>query len=79
MVHRAKTKKTIWRVAISGTNWNNGTNTSVFYLNLNNSAGNRNRNISRQSVHALKTPTCGNIFRWVYLFYRGYSSAISVF
>ena len=59
MVHRAKTKKTIWRVAISGASWNYGADAGVFCLNLYYSAGSRNRNISRQSVHALKTPTCG--------------------
>lgn len=39
-----------------GANWNNGLNTSAFYWNLNNASSNRNRNISRQLVNALKTP-----------------------
>ena len=39
-----------------GANWNNGFNTSAFYWDLNNASSNRNRNISRQLVNALKTP-----------------------
>lgn len=48
---KAKTK-----VTKLGANWNNGLNTSAFYWNLNNASSNRNRNISRQLVNALKTP-----------------------
>lgn len=32
-------------IAQLGSNWNNGTNAGSFYWNLNNSVGNRNRNI----------------------------------
>ena len=37
-----------------GSNWNNGTNAEPFYWNLNNSVGNRNRNISGQLEYAIK-------------------------
>lgn len=33
------------KVTLLGSNWNNGSNASSFYWNLNNSVGNRNRNI----------------------------------
>ena len=45
------------RVAILGSNWNNGLNTSTFYWNVNNSSTNRNANISSGAVNALKTIT----------------------
>jgi len=35
-----------------GSNWNNGTNAGTFYWNLNNSVGNRNRNISGRLINA---------------------------
>ena len=38
---------------ISG-NWNNSAKTGTFYWNLNNSVGNRNRNISGQLEYAIK-------------------------
>lgn len=36
------------RVAIIGSNANNGSNAGAFYWNLNNGSGNLNRNIGRQ-------------------------------
>lgn len=57
MTISAKTEKQKIQVTILGANWNNGLNTSAFYWNLNNASSNRNRNISRQLVNALKTPT----------------------
>ena len=39
-----------------GAKWNNSANAGTFYWNLNNASSNRNRNISRQLVNALKTP-----------------------
>jgi len=38
-----------------GSNWNNGANTGAFYWNLNNSSGNRNRNISTHLYALVKT------------------------
>ena len=35
-------------VALLGGKWNNGSNCSPFYLNVNNTSSNRNRNISGQ-------------------------------
>ncbi len=35
-----------------GSNWNNGTNDSGFYWNVNNTPSNRNRNIGRQLANA---------------------------
>lgn len=35
-----------------GSNWNNGSNAGTFYWNLNNSVGNRNRNISGRLINA---------------------------
>ena len=46
-----------WKMVLSaviGSNWNNGTNAEPFYWNLNNSVGNRNRNISGQLEYAIK-------------------------
>mgnify|MGYP000809323514 FL=1 len=42
------------KVTKLGSKWNNGSNTSAFYWNLNNATSNRNRNrnISRQLVNA---------------------------
>lgn len=40
-----------WHVAISGADWNNGTNAGVFSLTLADSAGNRDRGISGRSVY----------------------------
>lgn len=37
-----------FHVAQLGSKWNNGSNCSPFYLNVNNTSGNRNRNISGQ-------------------------------
>lgn len=37
-----------------GSNWNNSANASSFYWNLNNTASNRNRNISSRLEHAIK-------------------------
>jgi hypothetical protein len=37
-----------WRVVISSSNANNGTNAGAFYLNANNALANVNQNISRQ-------------------------------
>lgn len=37
-----------------GRNWNNGSNTSPFYWNVNNVSSNRNRNISAHPVNAKK-------------------------
>ncbi len=56
MTISAKTEKQKNQVTKLGANWNNGLNTSAFYWNLNNASSNRNRNISRQLVNALKTP-----------------------
>ncbi len=56
MTISAKKKSTENQVTKLGANWNNGLNTSAFYWNLNNASSNRNRNISRQLVNALKTP-----------------------
>lgn len=39
-------------VARLGGSWNNGSNAGSFYWNLNNSVGNRNRNISSHLVNA---------------------------
>lgn len=39
------TIKNIFRITQLGSNWNNGSNAGSFYWNLNNSVGNRNRNI----------------------------------
>lgn len=38
-------------IAQLGSNWNNGTNAGSFYWNLNNSVGNRNRNISGHLIN----------------------------
>ena len=38
-------------IAQLGSNWNNGTNAGSFYWNLNNSVGNRNRNIRGHLVN----------------------------
>jgi len=46
-----KHKKVVTKL---GSKWNNGSNAGTFYWNLNNSSGNRNRNISRQLVNARK-------------------------
>jgi len=46
---------TSWHVAKSSGKWNNALKARIFNRNLNNSSSNRNRNISRQSVHALKS------------------------
>lgn len=40
-----------------GANWNNASNASAFYWNLNNVSSNRNRNISSQAVNAHKPKT----------------------
>lgn len=40
-----------WIVGKLGSNWNNGGNCSPFYLNVNNTSGNRNRNISGQLLY----------------------------
>lgn len=40
-----------WRVAGSGTYWNDGANAGVFSLSLYHSAGRRNRNVSGRSVY----------------------------
>jgi len=37
---------------ISGSNWNNGTNTGVWYVNLNNTRNNSNNNVSFRSDSA---------------------------
>jgi len=39
-----------------GANWNNASNASAFYWNLNNVSSNRNRNISSQAVNAPINP-----------------------
>ena len=44
------------QVAKLGANWNNASNASAFYWNLNNVSSNRNRNISSQAVNALINP-----------------------
>lgn len=56
MTISAKKKSTENQVTKLGANWNNGLNAGAFYWNLNNASSNRNRNISRQLVNALKTP-----------------------
>lgn len=43
--------------ALLGSKWNNSANASSFYLNLNNTASNRNRNISSRLEHAIKILT----------------------
>ena len=43
--------KNIKSIAHLGSNWNNGTNAGTFYWNLNNSVGNRNRNISTHLMY----------------------------
>lgn len=50
----AENQKTI-KVTKLGSKWNNGSNASTFYWNLNNASSNRNRNISSQLVNALST------------------------
>ena len=42
----------IIQVTKLGTNWNNGSNSRLFYLNVNNDSGNRNRNISGHLLNA---------------------------
>lgn len=44
--------KNIFKITQLGSNWNNGSNAGSFYWNLNNSVGNRNRNISSHLVNA---------------------------
>ena len=39
----------LWRFAIRGGNWNNGTNAGLFNLNLNNARTNSNNNIGFRS------------------------------
>lgn len=46
------TIKNIFKITQLGSNWNNGSNAGSFYWNLNNSVGNRNRNISSHLVNA---------------------------
>ena len=41
-----------YRITLLGGDWNNGSNAGSFYWNLNNSVGNRNRNISSHLVNA---------------------------
>lgn len=55
-----------FQVAKLGSNWNNSANDSAFYLNLNNTSSNRNRNISRQllNTHSPK----GIISPWGFLY-----------
>ena len=40
------------KIARLGFHWNNGSNAGTFYWNLNNSVGNRNRNISGRLINA---------------------------
>ncbi len=40
--------------ALLGSNWNNSVKARSFYLNLNNTASNRNRNLSSRLEHAVK-------------------------
>lgn len=63
--------KTIKTITQLGSNWNNGTNAGGVYWNLNNSVGNRNRNISSHLVNCKFQPgqptpadsiNCGNHF-----------------
>ena len=42
----------VFGVALLGGGWANGSNAGGFYWNLNNSVGNRNRNISSHLVNA---------------------------
>lgn len=51
MVKKKKKKRFF---ALLGSKWNNSANASSFYLNLNNTASNRNRNISSRLEHAIK-------------------------
>lgn len=44
--------KGVFGVALLGGYWNYGSNAGSFYWNLNNSVGNRNRNISSHLVNA---------------------------
>jgi hypothetical protein len=44
----------LFQVSQLGSQWNNGSNAGSFYWNVNNSSANRNRNISRQLLNALK-------------------------
>ena len=47
--------KNIFKITQLGSNWNNGSNAGSFYWNLNNSVGNRNRNIGSQLVNAFNS------------------------
>lgn len=42
----------IIQVTKLGTNWNNGSDSGLFSLNVNNDSGNRNRNISGHLLNA---------------------------
>jgi hypothetical protein len=47
-------------VLIAGSNANNAGNAGVFYLNANNSLGNRNQNISARLAEALRSKSGTN-------------------
>lgn len=51
---KQRNQKAKIQVTKLGANWNNASNASAFYWNLNNVSSNRNRNISSQAVNALK-------------------------
>ncbi len=50
---KQRNQKAKIQVTKLGANWNNASNASAFYWNLNNVSSNRNRNISSQAVNAL--------------------------
>lgn len=50
---KQRNQKAKIQVTKHGANWNNASNASAFYWNLNNVSSNRNRNISSQAVNAL--------------------------
>lgn len=54
VLHMVKKIKKRFFLALLGSKWNNSANASSFYWNLNNTASNRNRNISSRLEHAIK-------------------------
>lgn len=56
---------TMKKVTKLGSKWDNGANAGTFYWNLNNSASNRNRNISRQLVNARFSRGFPRLFQYI--------------
>ena len=62
--------KTIKTITQLGSNWNNWSNAGTFYWNLNNSVGNRNRNIRGHLIIAKysRVKTSGYFYNTVWFF-----------